>query len=79
MSGFMEGDMSDTRNTEWDAGRVAQPEIDEATGQPFEDAEKNLSRHSTADSSPPVAEQERTTTKAPQEDEGEQRRPDSSV
>jgi hypothetical protein len=39
------------------------PSRDETTGQPVEEAEDNLSRHSTKDSSPPVAEQGRTTEK----------------
>jgi hypothetical protein len=39
----------------------ATPERDARTGQPVEEAEKNLSRHSTSDSSPSVEEQERTT------------------
>jgi hypothetical protein len=39
----------------------AAPERDARTGQPVEEAEKNLSRHSTKDSSPSVEEQERTT------------------
>jgi hypothetical protein len=42
-----------------DAGQSA--ELDERTGQPVEEAEKNLSRHSTSDSSPPIEEQDRTT------------------
>jgi hypothetical protein len=37
------------------------PDIDRKTGQPVEEAEDNLSRHSTKDSSPPVEEQERTS------------------
>lgn len=37
-------------------------EIDKTTGQPVEEAEKNLSRHATRDSSPPVDEQARTTS-----------------
>jgi hypothetical protein len=37
------------------------PDIDSKTGQPVEEAEDNLSRHSTADSSPPVEEQQRTS------------------
>ncbi|HEY0408043.1 MAG TPA: hypothetical protein VGC89_20065 [Pyrinomonadaceae bacterium] len=36
-------------------------ETDARTGQPVEEEEKNLSRHSTKDSSPPVEEQDRTT------------------
>ena len=36
-------------------------DIDPKTGQPVEEAEDNLSRHSTKDSSPPVEEQDRTT------------------
>jgi hypothetical protein len=41
-------------------GKVG-PDIDSKTGQPIEDAEDNLSRHSTVDSSPPVEKQERTS------------------
>ncbi len=37
-------------------------DIDRKTGQPVEEAEDNLSRHSTKDSSPPIEEQDRTTT-----------------
>jgi hypothetical protein len=37
------------------------PDMDDKTGQPIEEAEKNLSRHSTRDSSPPRDEKERTT------------------
>ena len=37
------------------------PERDTSTGQPVKEAEKNLSRHSTSDSSPSIEEQERTT------------------
>ena len=48
--------------TNGDAGMVQNgPEIEERTGQPIEDAEKNLSRHTTKDSSPPVKEQSRTS------------------
>ncbi|HEY0386427.1 MAG TPA: hypothetical protein VGC64_10465 [Pyrinomonadaceae bacterium] len=36
-------------------------EKDARTGQPIEEAEKNLSRHSNSDSSPAITEQERTT------------------
>lgn len=39
------------------------PSLDETTEQPVEEAEDNLSRHSTKDSSPSVAEQGRTTEK----------------
>ena len=35
-------------------------DIDQSREQPIEEAEKNLSRHSTKDSSPPVEEQWRT-------------------
>jgi hypothetical protein len=45
------------------AGGGAAPSVDRRTGQPIEEAEDNLSRHSTKDSSPPVAEQGRTTEK----------------
>jgi hypothetical protein len=44
-----------------DAEDETRPDIDSKTGQPVEEAEDNLSRHSTADSSPPVEEQERTS------------------
>lgn len=54
--------MSGSRDIDQDAGTVAQAEVDERTGQPTEEAEKNLSRHSNKDSSPPAAEQEQTTT-----------------
>ncbi|HVG35292.1 MAG TPA: hypothetical protein VM911_19650 [Pyrinomonadaceae bacterium] len=36
-------------------------DADPETGQPIEEAEDNLSRHSTKNSSPPVEEQGRTT------------------
>jgi hypothetical protein len=36
-------------------------DVDARTGQPVEDAEKNLSRHTTKDSSPAIEEQGRTT------------------
>ena len=36
-------------------------DVDPVRGQPIEEAEKNLSRHSTKDSSPPVDEQWRTS------------------
>lgn len=39
-------------------------EIEPTTGQPIEEAEKNLSRHATRNSSPPVDEQWRTSVKA---------------
>ncbi len=42
-----------------DAGETA--ELDAQTGQPVEEAEKNLSRHSTSDSSPSIEEQARTS------------------
>lgn len=38
-------------------------EMDTKTGEPVEEGEKNLSRHSTGDSAPPIAEQERTTVR----------------
>ena len=44
-----------------DAGGSQGPDIDSKTGQPVEEAEDNLSRHSTKDSSPPIEEQERTS------------------
>jgi hypothetical protein len=43
-----------------EAGQSA-ADVDAQTGQPVEDAEKNLSRHSTKDSSPAIEEQGRTT------------------
>lgn len=46
------------------AGGSSGPSVDRRTGQPIEEAEDNLSRHATKDSSPPVAEQGRTTEKA---------------
>ena len=45
------------------ADAEAGPSFDETTGQSVEDAEDNLSRFSTKDSSPPVEEQGRTTEK----------------
>ncbi|HEX8144785.1 MAG TPA: hypothetical protein VF553_19605 [Pyrinomonadaceae bacterium] len=45
------------------ADAASGPSIDKATGQPVEEAEDNLSRHSTKDSHPPVAEEGRTTEK----------------
>lgn len=48
-------------NTDKASGGKASPDIDSKTGQPIEEAEDNLSRHSTADSSPPIEEQERTS------------------
>jgi hypothetical protein len=45
-------------------------DIDTATAQPIEEAEKNLSRHTTADSSPPVEEQWRTSVQAKDETQG---------
>jgi hypothetical protein len=44
-------------------------DIDPVTGQPIEEAEKNLSRHTTKDSSPPVEEQWRTSV--PLDDKGQ--------
>jgi hypothetical protein len=44
-------------------GARTEPSIDNSTGEPIEESEKNLSRHATKDSSPPVAEQGRTTEK----------------
>lgn len=44
-----------------EASRETGPDIDRKTGEPIEEAEDNLSRHSTKDSSPPVGEQERTS------------------
>lgn len=35
-------------------------DVDQVRGQPIEEAEKNLSRHSTRNSSPPLDEQSRT-------------------
>ena len=45
------------------ADAESSPSVDETTGQPVEEAEDNLSRFSTKDSSPAVAEQGRTTEK----------------
>ncbi len=42
-------------------GAKTGPDIDSRTGQPIEEAEDNLSRHSNADSAPPVEEQARTS------------------
>jgi hypothetical protein len=48
-----------------DAGVEADTsEIEPVTGQPIEEAEKNLSRHATKDSNPPVDEQWRTSVMA---------------
>jgi hypothetical protein len=44
-----------------DSGGQTGPDIDSKTGQPIEEAEDNLSRHSTKDSSPHIEEQERTS------------------
>jgi hypothetical protein len=44
-----------------DSSTVANPDVDARTGQPIEEAEDNLSRHSTKDSSPSVGEEERTS------------------
>jgi hypothetical protein len=44
-------------------GSGSSPSLDKSTGQPVEEAEDNLSRHATKDSSPPVAEQGRATEK----------------
>jgi hypothetical protein len=44
-----------------DSGGQVGPDIDSKTGQPIEEAEDNLSRHSTRDSTPPIEEQERTS------------------
>ena len=38
------------------------------SGQPIEEAEKNLSRHTTRDSSPPIEEQGRTSVRPGEED-----------
>jgi hypothetical protein len=38
-------------------------DIDPVRGQPIEEVEKNLSRHATKDSSPPIDEQSRTSVK----------------
>jgi hypothetical protein len=42
-------------------------DIEPLTGQPIEEAEKNLSRHTTKDSSPPVEEQWRTSVRVDNE------------
>jgi hypothetical protein len=44
-----------------DSSAQAAPDVDAQTGQPAEEAEDNLSRHSTKDSSPPVGAEKRTT------------------
>ena len=44
---------------ETDAG-----EMEPVSGQPIEEAEKNLSRHTTKDSSPPIGEEWRTSVTA---------------
>jgi hypothetical protein len=46
-----------------DAGNEA-GDVEPVTGQPIEEAEKNLSRHATKDSSPPVGEERRTSVAA---------------
>jgi hypothetical protein len=56
MSSEHEGRATDESN-----GAGATAETDARTGQRVEEEEKNLSRHSTSDSSPPVEEQDRTT------------------
>jgi len=53
-------DMDTREPTDKDQVEVS-ADIDRKTGQPVEEAEDNLSRHSTKDSSPPVEEQDRTT------------------
>ncbi len=55
--------MSDNKTVRpGDAAQAStKPSIDNSTGQPIEEAEDNLSRHATKDSSPQVAEQGRTT------------------
>ena len=50
--------MADDDRVEQDG---ATGDVDTARGQPIEEAEKNLSRHSTKDSSPPVEGQWRTS------------------
>jgi hypothetical protein len=57
--------MTDNKFTNRDEIKEAesQPSIDNTTGQPIEEAEDNLSRHATKDSSPTVPEQGRTTEK----------------
>jgi hypothetical protein len=60
--------MPEEKDTKRDEGLSARTgDIDAATGQPIEEAEKNLSRHTTADSSPPVEEQWRTSVQADDE------------
>ncbi|HEV2914283.1 MAG TPA: hypothetical protein VGX92_13480 [Pyrinomonadaceae bacterium] len=63
--------MTDTENVKHDraADTGASPSIDESTRQPIEEAEDNLSRFSTKDSSPTISEQGRTTEKG---DDGDQ-------
>jgi hypothetical protein len=39
-------------------------DVEPVSGQPIEEAEKNLSRHATKDSSPPIGEESRTSVSA---------------
>ncbi len=57
-----ESDMDTRESTDKDK-IDASADIDRKTGQTVEVAEDNLSRHSTKDSSPPVEEQDRTTSR----------------
>jgi hypothetical protein len=60
--------MPEENDTKRDEGLSARTgDVDAATGQPIEDAEKNLSRHTTTDSSPPIEEQWRTSVQADDE------------
>jgi hypothetical protein len=60
--------MNDSMNK--DAGSEKKAgDIEPVSGQPIEEAEKNLSRHTTKDSSPPVEEQWRTSV--PLDDKGQ--------
>ena len=53
------------------AGPNDDVDVEPVSGQPIEEAEKNLSRHATKDSSPPVGEESRTSVSA-NSDRGEQ-------
>jgi hypothetical protein len=60
--------MPEENDTKGEEGiKTGTGDVDPATAQPIEEAEKNLSRHTTADSSPPVDEQWRTSVHADDE------------
>lgn len=46
------------------AGPNDDVDVEPVSGQPIEEAEKNLSRHATKDSSPPIGEESRTSVSA---------------